>query len=125
MGIPALTKSMNEGGREGITGAHRVGNCDVVPGSPGEFAIFENRAAAFAEGDTHGFEGKPGGPAPAEVFDGVAWPLRGVYGAVKRFGLKVAELDDVAQRAKLFHRSQAPMALAQINVVKAARLRNR
>ena len=54
MGIPALTKSMHKGGREGITGAHRVGDCDVVSGNPGEFAVFENRAAAFAEGDTHG-----------------------------------------------------------------------
>ena len=93
--IPALAESVNERGRESIASSDRIGNGNVIAGSLCELAILVNRTTTLAEGDAHGLETKPGGPATAEVLDGVAWPFGCIDRSIKRFRLEVAELNDV------------------------------
>src|SRR5271165_7183379 len=70
--IPVLVQAVYKGGRESVACAHRVSYRDVIAGSLAIFAVFEDGAAALAEGHAHGPAAESIGPAAAEILDRVA-----------------------------------------------------
>ena len=116
---------MNEGGGESVAGTDGVGHGDVVAGRCAVLAVLEDGAAAFAEGNAHGFAAEAVAPAAAEIFDGVARTFGGIDAGIERFGFGITWLGNGVQRRELLERGEERVDFAKVDIVKAFGLGNR